>query len=400
MPSNNSRLKNFPWVAIAITISLTLLIAGGGAYFFGLLSFDGGKGDEAKGKNTGKDDREIAYWRAPMNPTEIYDKPGKSAMGMDLVPVYKNELESEKRGGESGRKIAYWRAPMNPTEIYDEPGKSAMGMDLVPVYEDELVGGVEISIDPVVEQNMGLRTAAVKRSPLTRSIRTYGHVTPDETRTVQITMKIDGWIENLHVDFTGKFVKKGDPLFEIYSPDLLAAQEEFLGALRNSTQRNGRTSEYLLESARRRLRYFDIQESEIESIIKTGEVKKTLLIRSPFTGHVIRRNVEEGSFVKAGTNLFHIADLSMVWVEAHIYEYELPWISKGMPAVMTLPYLPGEVFKGKVSYIYPYLQPKTRDIVIRLEFENTFLELKPDMYADIRIKADFDVEGVDRKSVV
>jgi Cu(I)/Ag(I) efflux system membrane fusion protein/cobalt-zinc-cadmium efflux system membrane fusion protein len=235
MAKNKSSKKPVsPFRVVAMSVILTLLLAGGGAYFLGFLGpRDNPKAvGEAGGGGT---ERKIAYWRAPMNPTEIYDKPGKSAMGMDLVPVYEDEVDSNKTEGETERKIAYWRAPMNPTEIYDKPGKSAMGMDLVPVYEDELVGGVDVKVDPVTQQNMGLRTAIVKKGPLIHTLRIYGHITYDETRVAQISPKSSGWIEKIHIDFTGKFVEKGQPLFEIYSPELLTAQEEYMVTYRNGT---------------------------------------------------------------------------------------------------------------------------------------------------------------------
>ena len=336
-----------PILVAAISVILTLILAGGSAYFMGYLGP-----------------------RHNLNP----------------VP--------EVAEGGAERKIAYWRAPMNPTEIYDKPGKSAMGMDLVPVYEDELVSGIEVVVDPVTQQNMGIRTAIVKKEPLVFTIRTYGHVTSDETRTTQINTKTNGWIERLYVDFTGKYVVKGEPLFEIYSPALLAAQEEYLVTFKNMQRLNNGDDQGLLASARRRLEYFDIAESEIELIEQSGRVKKTLLVRSPFSGFVIQRQIEEGGFVKAGTMLFRIADLSRIWVEAHIYEYEFSWVAEGQEAEMTLPYQPGKVFSGRVSYVYPYLQPKTRDVVIRLEFENPDLALKPEMYGDVRIKSDTGREGL------
>jgi Cu(I)/Ag(I) efflux system membrane fusion protein/cobalt-zinc-cadmium efflux system membrane fusion protein len=384
-----------PYRVAAISVFLTLLLAGSGAYFLGYLGpRDRHSPEPAAGTASGAGERKIAYWRAPMNPTEIYDKPGKSAMGMDLVPVYEDEVGSNAAGEETQRQIAYWRAPMNPTEIYDKPGKSAMGMDLVPVYEDELVGGVAVRIDPVIQQNMGIRTALVKKESLVFTIRTYGHITSDETLTAQINTKASGWIEKLYIDFTGKFVGQGEPLYEIYSPELLAAQEEYLVAYQNMKRLTGRDNQGLLASARRRLENFDIAPGEIDVIEKSGKVKKTLMVRSPFSGFVIQRQIEEGGYVKAGTMLFRIADLSRIWVEAHIYEYEFAWVSEGQEAEMTLPYLPGRVFSGRVSYVYPYLQPKTRDVVVRLEFENPDLDLKPDMYVDVRIKCSSGRQGL------
>ncbi|UCF57717.1 MAG: efflux RND transporter periplasmic adaptor subunit [Deltaproteobacteria bacterium] len=333
--NKEDKIPSSPFRVAVLTAVLTLLVAGGSAYFLGYLGPQ--KGEQAI-----------------------------------------------EQGG--GRKIAYWRAPMNPTEIYDKPGKSAMGMDLVPVYEDELVGGVEIKVDPVTQQNMGIRTAMVEKGPLVHTIRTYGHVTYDETQTAQVSPKISGWIEKIHVDFTGKYVEKGQPLFELYSPDLFAAQEEYLVTYRNLKRLSGRADKGLLASARQRLRYFDVADSEIRAMEKSGKINKTVTIRSPFSGIVTLKNAEAGSHIKAGTTVYRIADLSRVWVETHIYEYELAWVSEGQEAEMTLPYLPGRAFHGRVAYVYPYLQPKTRDVVIRIEFENPDMVLKPDMYADIRIK--------------
>ncbi|MFZ3046601.1 MAG: efflux RND transporter periplasmic adaptor subunit [Desulfatirhabdiaceae bacterium] len=302
-------------------------------------------------------------------------------------------MDTASQSAAAGKRIAYWRAPMNPMEIYNAPGKSKMGMDLVPVYEDELVGGVDIKIDPVVEQNMGIRTATVEKGPIVYTIRTYGHITYDETRTALVTTKVDGWLDHLYVNFTGEIVEAGQPLFEIYSPQLLAAQEEYLTAFRNFKQ-TGNANREFLSSARRRLSYFDIADSEIKAIETANDVKKNIMVRSPYKGVVTQKNAVEGGFVKAGTTVYMLADLSRVWVEAHIFEYELGWVAKGQEAVMTLPYLPGKTFRGKVAYVYPYLQRKTRDVVIRLEFPNPDAELKPDMYADVRIDTTGKGEGL------
>jgi Cu(I)/Ag(I) efflux system membrane fusion protein/cobalt-zinc-cadmium efflux system membrane fusion protein len=235
----------------------------------------------------------------------------------------------------------------------------------------------------------------VAKGALTRTIRTYGHVTYDETRLAQVNLKFSGWIEKLHVDYTGAPVKKGAPLFDLYSPELVAAGEEYLAALDNVKRLSSDgSSQSFLASARRRLEYFDIPESEIKKISATGRVERTITIRSPFPGVVIDKNAEVGSHIKAGATTYRIADLSRVWVETHIYEYELPWVKEGQTAVMTLPYEPGRTYTGKVAYIYPYLQAQTRDVVVRLEFENPHLSLKPDMYADVKIESVASKEGL------
>ncbi len=336
------------------------------------------------------DSRKIIYWRAPMDPMEIYDEPGKSKMGMDLVPVYEDDTVDDSDSKE--RKIVYWRAPMDPAEIYEKPGKSKMGMDLVPVYEDEIMGGVDIKIDPVVEQNMGLKTEQVQKGPLEHVIKTYGHITFDETRIGIVSQKFDGWIEKLYADYTGYYVKKDDPLYEIYSPMLLSAQEEYLSAYKNYKKNKTSFNYEILKSSRIRLKYFDIADREIKSIEKNQKIKKSIIIRSPFTGVVTHKNAVEGAFVKTGTSLYTISDLSHVWVEAHIFEYEQNLVFKGQEVEMTLSYNPDKIYRGKIAYIFPYLQQKTRDIVIRIDFVNQKSELKPDMFAKIRIKINMDNE--------
>jgi len=293
-----------------------------------------------------------------------------------------------------GKKIIYWKAPMDPTEIYDQPGKSKMGMDLVPVYEDELVDGVDIKINPVVEQNMGLRVAPVKKGVLDHTIRTYGHVTFDETRTGIVSQKVGGWIEKLYADYTGFLVRKGQPLFDIYSPSLVAAQEEYLSAFKNYRRSKSAINKELLVSARKRLQYYDIADQEIAHIEKKGHVQKTLTIRSAFRGVVVSKNITEGDYVKTGAGLFKIADLSSIWVEAHIFEYEQNLVYEGQTVKMALSYLPGKIYTGKIAYIFPYLQPKTRDVTIRISFDNKNGELKPDMFAQIKINTGQDKKGL------
>ena len=351
----------FPMMIVFLTVILTLLLAGGTAYFTGYLR--------------------------PPEPVQGVKHAASS--GEHPQTEQKSSASDTKNG-----KILYWRAPMNPTEIYDKPGKSAMGMDLVPVYEGEMDDPQAVKIDPVTQQNMGIRLGKVTKGPLIHTLRTYGHITPDETLTAQVNLKTSGWIEKLHVDFTGKYVEKGEPLFDMYSPELVAAQEEYLVAFRTLGPSRSAGGKSMLDSSRSRLRFFDVPESEIQALEKSGKVRKTVMIRSPSSGFVIGRNAEEGSYIKAGTMVFRIADLRRVWVEAHIYEYELSMIEQGQQAEMTLPYLPGKTFLGTVAFVYPYLQPKTRDLIVRLVFKNPEMELKPEMYADIRIKAVFKGEGL------
>ncbi len=339
-------------------------------------------------------------WTCGMHPDVILDEPGQCPIcGMNLVPLKMPETATKQQGqaevkqSNGERKIKYWQAPMNPIEIYDNPGKSAMGMDLIPVYENQTSSGIAVQIDPVTVQNMGVRTANVEKTDFSRSIRTIGKIDYNEENIFIVSSKISGWIEKLDVDYTGKPVRKGQPLLEIYSPDLVTTQQEYLLALKNKkligeTQfasiREG--AESLLNATRQRLLYWDIPESAVKELEESGQVKKTLRLESPANGVVVHKNVIEGLYIKEGMSLYQIADLSTIWVYVSIYDNEVPWARVGQIATMELSYTPGKVLEGRVAYIYPYLDEKARDVKVRLEFPNPGLQLKPGMYANVWIK--------------
>ncbi len=307
------------------------------------------------------------------------------------------ELKAGMVDPKTGKKIKYWVAPMDPAYIRNEPGKSPMGMDLVPVYEEE-VGEKEpastVRIDPVTRQNMGLRLGLVERKALSRAIRAFGTVTYNETTRYTVNTKFNGGVEKLYVDFVGEHVEQGQPLFEIYSPELFTAQREYLMALQ---QHNGRSksassgvresSRRLLDAARTRLQFWDLSDAQIDEIEVRRTLNKTLTIYSPAQGVVTHKNAFEGHYVQAGVHQYEIADLSTVWVEVDIYEYELPWVKKGMPAEMDLAYLPGERFQGEVLFIYPYVDPQTRTAKLRMRFDNPAMKLKPGMYANVYLQS-------------
>ena len=307
------------------------------------------------------------------------------------------ELKAGMIDPKTGKKIKYWVAPMDPAYVRMEPGKSPMGMDLVPVYEEageEKEPASTIRIDPVTIQNMGVRLGRIKRKPLVKSIRTVGNITFDETRIYTVTSKFSGWIEELHVDFIGKKVKKGQPLFDIYSPELVTAQEELLLALQQ--QESLKASPYpsiregaqrLLEASRTRLKYWDLSEKQLQQIEETRKVRKTLTIYSPASGVIIKKHAFQGHHVIVGAHQYEIADLSNVWVDVEVYEHELPYIRQGMPAEMELSYIPGKRFAGQVLYVYPFLTAKTRTARLRLNFANPDYQLKPDMYANIYLES-------------
>ncbi len=345
-----------------------------------------------------KEGRKIKYWVSSMDPKQVSDKPGKDSMGMDLVPVYEEAAApTPAPGAKKERKVKYWVDPMDPRNISSQPGKAPCGMDMIPVYEEE--GGEAaapgtIAVDPNTLQSMGVRTARVEVKDLSRTIRAVGRVTYDERRLTVVNTKVNGWVERLFVRVTGDPIRKGQPLLTIYSPELVSTQQEYLLALKNLKSVGqspfpelGESAQRLLAATKRRLEYWDISPGQIDTLAKTGQVKKDLTLTSPVNGIVMKRMVTQGQMVQAGMPLLEVADLSEVWVEADIYEYELPWVKVGQPAQMTLSYLPDETFQGKVLYIYPYLSGATRTAKVRLAFPNPGLKLKPDMFAQVALKS-------------
>jgi Cu(I)/Ag(I) efflux system membrane fusion protein/cobalt-zinc-cadmium efflux system membrane fusion protein len=307
------------------------------------------------------------------------------------------ELKAGMIDPKTGKKIKYWAAPMDPTYIRNQPGKSPMGMDLVPVYEEageEKEPASTIRVDAVTVQNMGVRLGTVERKTLVKQIRTVGNLTFDENKIYTVNTKFNGWIEKLHVNFEGEKVVKGQPLFDIYSPELVTAQEEFLLAHRqyksveNSDYARVRDSaRRLLEASRKRLQYWDLTHKQILNLEKTGRIERAVTIHSPASGVVTKKNAFAGHYVKAGEHQFEIVDLGTIWVDVDVYEYELPWVHTGMPAEMELSYIPGERFRGEVLFIYPFLDSKTRTARLRLAFTNPELKLKPGMYATVYLES-------------
>ena len=262
---------------------------------------------------------------------------------------------------------------MHPWVILPDPGDCPIcGMDLVPLDPAKFKG--EIAISPVTVQNMGVRVQEVTTGPLVRTIRTVGIVDYDEETVRDLNTKVSGWIEELYVDSLGAEVEKGEPLFSLYSPQLFSAQEDYLIAAKG-----GRGSS-LLEAARTRLEYFDITTAQIEALRKRGKPQKALDVGSPHSGVVIAKHANEGMKIEPGMQVYRIADLTKVWALVTVYEYQLPYVEKGQDAVMTLPYIPGRTFEGKVDYVYPYLDRKTREAQVRLEFDNSDGLLKPGMF--------------------
>ena len=259
-------------------------------------------------------------------------------------------------------------------------------MPLVPVTRTEQQAGA-IHIDEGRRAQLGIRTAKVARGPMTLDIRAQGRLVVDETRLHDVTLKIGGYISALAVNATGQRVGKGDLLFTLYSPDLYAAQEEFLiaRANRDAIHAVGDTtrSDALVHASETKLRLWGLDDGQLRAIVATGEPIERLPFRSPASGVVMEKSVVDGDAVTAGQRLFRIADLDQIWVEADVYEADLARIAKGQTAAVTLTYLPGRTFEGKVAFVYPYLDPTSRTGRVRVALGNKGVELKPDMFATV-----------------
>jgi Cu(I)/Ag(I) efflux system membrane fusion protein len=282
-------------------------------------------------------------------------------------------------------------APM-PENITGDNANKTQGM------ENMGMSGVApgmVMISPEKQQLTGVRTAVVERKTLSRSVRTIGVITYDETKVTRVHSKIEGWIDKLYVDYTGKLVEKGQPLFAIYSPDLLATQQEYLLAIKAKERLSTSSipevksgAESLVEASKRRLALWDISEKQVRELEQKGEAQRTLTLYAPNSGFVIKKDAFQGMRIMPDRELYTIADLSTVWVNVDIYESEIPFVRPGQRASVTLSYDPNTTFNGKVSYSYPYVDEKTRTAKVRLELPNPGFKLKPDMYVNAEIKID------------
>tara|TARA_R110002096_G_scaffold426490_3_gene636360 strand:+ start:11480 stop:13150 length:1671 start_codon:yes stop_codon:yes gene_type:complete len=376
---------------LAVVLLLGLLTGAAGGYFYAQQQPAMAPMESA---GTSAEKKKPLFYRNPMNPAITSLAPAKDQMGMDYVPVYAEEATAKKE-----RKIAFYRNPMNPAITSPGPAKDEMGMDYIPVYADADADSTTksgtVSIDPVTIQNIGVRTAIASRQSLAKEIRAVGRVAYDEKGLTRLHPKTEGWIEKLYVDETGITVEKDTILLNLYSPQLVSSQQEYLLAL-NSRKiladspfddiREG--AEALVQSAHERLKLLDVPTHQIDELEQSGTIKKNLHIHSPFRGIIVDIGSREGQFVTPQTELYLMADLSRVWVYADIYEQDLPWVAVGDVATMEVTGIPGEQFEGKITYIYPYLESKSRTIKVRLEFANPGLRLKPDMYANVTIAAD------------
>lgn len=298
--------------------------------------------------------------------------------GVILMQFIGDGNNDESGSGEL--KVLYWQAPMDPNYRSDKPGKSPMGMELIPVYEGEDNQGTEpaLRISPAVINNIGVRTDLVTRQTLSREINTVGFITHDDDLTSHVHTRTEGWIENLIIKTAGEPVKKNDVIFQMYSPNLVNAQAEYLQALRISNKS-------LAEASRQRLLALGMTATQINKLTEKKEIDQLVDVTAPQDGFVTALNVGEGMFIKPGTTVFSLSDLRSIWVMVDIFEDQANWVAEGQHAEMRLPFIPGKAWHGKVDYVYPTIDPKSRTVQVRLEFKNADELLKPNMYADVTV---------------
>ena len=335
-------------------------------------------------------DTPAAVYRCSMHPEVVQDHPGD-------CPICGMALGEVQESGAGSREVLYWYAPMDSTYIRDEPGLSPMGMKLVPKYADDDMGSQDgiVRIDPVQVQNIGVVSTPAEISDIAQQSRTVGILDFNADAITWINIKFEGWIEKVYVNYVGDDVKKGQPLFEIYSPEVVTTQEEYLRALDYRESLEGskraetlRQAESLVRSTRERLAYWDITDEQIETLEAERQVQRRLTVTSSASGVVaeVMSEALEGMFVKPGMNLYKIADLSTVWVHADIYELDIPWVREGQPAAVSFRNDPGRKFNGKVLFLYPEVSRETRTLKICIEVPNPGRRLRPGMYADVLVQ--------------
>jgi RND family efflux transporter MFP subunit len=334
----------------------------------------------------------LAAWRLHIHPVDrwIHALVGDIVARPAVTPGA-GAPGSPKKGE---RRILFYRNPMNPDITSPVPAKDEMGMDYVPVYADEAQPsageGVTVSVAPAVVQNMNVVIAPVERRDLSRQIRTVGYLDYDQEKMVSVTTKYAGYIEKALVNYLGQPVRRGEPLFEIYSPELVQTQQELLSALeyvkrmaKASPEARAR-ADALVEAARTRLRYWDITREQVARLENTGKVFRTLALVSPASGIVMKRMEGlEGMAVRPGMELLHIANISSLWLNAQVYEDQFPWLKVGSPATIAVTYFPGETFRGRVRYIEPQVSEKTRTLGLTLDVPNPDGRLRAGMYATV-----------------
>ena len=373
--------------AIVIAAALAL----GVGYWWGTKS--AASGQHAAGTVGQKGERKVLYYRNPMGLPDTSPVPKKDPMGMDYVPVYADEQGQAAAPAGKGR-ILYYRNPMGLPDTSPVPKKDPMGMDYVPVYEGEEPQSANIvKISPDKVQKLGVKTEIVTMRNLTRTVRAVGSLQTDERRLYTVSPKFDGWIQKLYVNTTGATVRRGQPLMDVYSPDLVSAQQEYLIAWRGLQSVKNAPDEVqarmreLQESALLRLRNWDISNEELQRLQSEGKPRQYLTLRSQANGVVLEKPSVEGKRFMAGDALFQIGDLSSVWLLADVFEQDLALVHPGQTVAIKVDAYPDKAFEGKVTFIYPTVTPETRTAKVRIELPNPGGALKPAMYAHVELAA-------------
>lgn len=327
------------------------------------------------------------FYRNPMDASIPSPVPQKDNMGMDYIPVYADE----KSDVQEENKILFYRNPMDPNITSPTPQKDNMGMDYIPVYANKMTATGSVDIDPRVVQNLGVRTAVVQRQSFSTTIDTIGTVAIDERGVSFFNPKISGWVERVYVKAMGDSIQRGQVLAEIYAPELVSAQEEFLVAL-NGVKRFAdapllKDSQSLLETARARLRLLDMSHADIEALERSGQVRRTIKLYAPHNGIVTELNMREGGYITPDTRLYSLADLSRAWVIMEIYTGQMAFVKPGNPVTLRTASLPGREWHGRIDYLYPTLNPQTRTVQARLVFDNPGNTLRPGMFVNANIQS-------------
>ena len=346
-------------------------------------------------------ERKPLYYRNPMGLPDTSPVPKKAPDGMDYVPVYADEASPPPDAGAKG-KILYYRNPMGLQDTSPVPKKDPMGMDYIPVYDGETAGGggpqVRISTDKV--QKLGVRTEPAALRTLAPTIRAVATIQADERRLHTVAPKFEGWIQKLYVNATGQAVERGQALMEVYSPDLVAAQQEYLiavkgvGSVRGAAPEVEASMRELRENALLKLRNWDISDVELRRLQEEGKPRQFVTLRSQANGVVLEKMAVEGKRFMSGDVLFQIADLSSVWLLADVFEQDLGSVRPGQTATIRISAYPDTPFTGRVTFIYPTVMAETRTAKVRIEMPNPGGRLKPSMYASIEIAAGGGAEKV------
>lgn len=383
-------LANLGWVLSGCILTILLIsdpldLHPVDTWLHDLLSHEQREGEPQGAEGRGN----VLFYRHPMDPTITSPVPAKDEMGMDYLPVYADQPQGGSRGA-----VLFYRHPMDPTITSPVPAKDEMGMDYLPVYSDGAAGAdsgeTVVAIDPVMVQNMNVQVATVEKRDITHHVRTVGYLDYDQQRMVSITTKYSGWIEKVHVNYVGEPVSMGQPLFEIYSPELVQTEQELLSALEYARRIQGapeevrRRAEDLVEAARTRLSYWDITAQQVDQLERQGKVVRTLTVTAPTSGVVMMRMPGlEGMAVKPGMELFHIVGVSNLWLSVEVFEGQLAFLNVGSRAQVTLSYFPGETFTGRVRFIEPEVSEKTRTVPLMVEVPNRNGKLKAGMFATV-----------------